>query len=303
MTVLTPPEPIDAFEAVMDDGAVISIRRHGDPNGMRIVVSHGNGFAVEAYYPFWRELLDRCEVILFDCRNHGRNPFHSADAHRYPRIVEDMERIRREIDAAFGDRPALGVFHSLTARANMKRALSEGWLWEAMVLFDPPMEPPPGHPLCELADRDTRQLSDWARRRQSRFDDPADLARQLGATRNFARWVPGAYDLAARSLLRRDDGAWVLACPGELEARMYEANPTLDIWPSADDFERPVLIIASDPEMPGAQLPASSCRALAEEFGFPYILIPGTGHFLQIDEPKRCAEEVLAFAARIGMID
>ena len=115
--------------------------------------------------------------------------------------------------------------------------------------------------------------------------------------------MAGAHELAARSVLRREGDAWVLACPGELEARIYEGNATLDIWPRVADFERPVLVIASDPDQPDAQSPATSCRALAEECGFPYIAVPGTGHFLQIEKPRRCAREVLEFAARIGMID
>lgn len=300
---LTPPEPIDVVDATMDDGAIIRIRRHGNGGGLRVVLSHGNGFAAQAYYPFWRELLGGCEVILFDLRNYGRNPFHSAEAHRYDRIIEDLGQIRRAIDEAFGARPTLGLFHSLSARANMKRALDDGWLWQAMVLFDPPMVPPPGHRLHAAADREMRALSQWARRRQGRFDDPRDLARQLAETRGFARWVPGAHDLAARSVLRRDGEGWVLACPGELEARIYEGNAALDIWPRADDFERPVLIVASDPDWPDAQTPAASCRALAEECGIRYVAIPETGHFLQIEKPKRCAGEVLAFAAEIGMTD
>jgi pimeloyl-ACP methyl ester carboxylesterase len=185
----------------------------------------------------------------------------------------------------------------------MKRALIHGWLWEAMVLFDPPMVPPPGHRLHDECDREMRLLSHWAMRRQDRFDDPAELAGQLAATRGFAGWVAGAHALAARAVLRRDGEAWVLACPGELEARIYEGNGTIDIWPQASDFERPVLVVASDPEHAAAQTPATSCRALAEECGFPYVSIPGTGHFLQIEEPERCAAEVLDFAAGIGMID
>ena len=287
----------------MDDGAIIRIRRHGNPDGLRIVLSHGNGFAAEAYYPFWCKLLDECDVVLFDFRNYGQNPFHSADAHQYGRLVADLAPVRGAIDDAFGARPTLGVFHSLSARANMKHALDNGWLWEAMVLFDPPMVPPPSHWLHEPTDREMRLLSKWARRRSERFDDPAELALQFAETRGFDRWVAGAHELAARSVLRPEGNAWVLACPGELEARIYEGNGMLEIWPQVADFERPVLVIASDPEQPDAQLPATSCRALAEECGFPYVAIPGTGHFLQIEEPRRCAREVFEFAAEIGMID
>ena len=95
MTRLTPPEPIEIVDAAMDDGAIIRIRRHGKPDGLRIVLSHGNGLAAEAYYPFWGELLDSCDVVLFDFRNHGQNPFHSADAHQYERLVADLGPVRR----------------------------------------------------------------------------------------------------------------------------------------------------------------------------------------------------------------
>ena len=303
MTLLVPPDPIEFVDTKMDDGAIIRIRRHGNPDGLRIVLSHGNGFAAEAYYPFWRELLDRCDVVLFDFRNYGQNPFHSADAHQYTRLVADLPLVRGAIDDTFGARPTLGIFHSLSARANMMYALNSGWLWEAMVLFDPPMVPPPSHWLHELTDREMQLFSEWARRRPERFNDPAELALQFSKTRGFGRWVSGAHELAARSVLRSEGNAWVLACPGELEARIYEGNGILDIWPQVTDFDRPVLIIASDPEQPDAQLPATSCRALAEECGFPYVAIPGTGHFLQIEEPQLCVREVFEFAAQISMID
>ena len=37
----------------MLDGGVVTLRRHGNPNGPRLVLSHGNGLAVGLYYPFW----------------------------------------------------------------------------------------------------------------------------------------------------------------------------------------------------------------------------------------------------------
>ena len=85
----------------MDDGAIIRIRRHGNPDGLRIVLSHGNGFAAEAYYPFWCKLLDECDVVLFDFRNYGQKPFHSADAHQYGGLVADLAPVRGSIDRAF----------------------------------------------------------------------------------------------------------------------------------------------------------------------------------------------------------
>ena len=39
------PAPRNAFDLTMGDGAVIKIRQHGNPDGVRIMLSNGNGFA------------------------------------------------------------------------------------------------------------------------------------------------------------------------------------------------------------------------------------------------------------------
>jgi hypothetical protein len=58
------PAPHETFDAVMGDGAVIRVRRHGRLDaGVRLVVSHGNGFAIDGYYPFWGPLGERFEVV------------------------------------------------------------------------------------------------------------------------------------------------------------------------------------------------------------------------------------------------
>ena len=40
----------------MDDGAPIRVVRHGNPSGPRVVLGHGNGFASDSYFPFWRRM-------------------------------------------------------------------------------------------------------------------------------------------------------------------------------------------------------------------------------------------------------
>src|SRR5271166_2029792 len=60
------PEPLRTAKAVMHDGAVIYLRQHGNPNGPRLALSHGNGLATDGYLPFWGPLRDRYELIVFD---------------------------------------------------------------------------------------------------------------------------------------------------------------------------------------------------------------------------------------------
>lgn len=287
----------------MGDGALVRIRRHGRPDGIRLYLSNGNGFAIDGYYPFWGPLGERFDLIVFDARNHGWNPPATSgkDGHTYAQMALDLERVRREVDGRLGRRPSVGVFHSMSARAAMKHAIELGFRWDALILFDPPNVPPPGHRVHDVMDVFERRLAEWALRRQERFDDPAELARQYAETRAHSTWVAGAHALMARAVLRRDAEGWRLACARELEASIYLQAMTLNLWPPYAAYGGPVKLIAADPEAPGAPAPAFANRALAEELGYVYEAIPGTGHLLQIQKPGECRRAMLEFLAAHGL--
>ena len=66
-------KPHCVVEVPIAGDASIFVRRHGNPDGPRLVLSHGNGLAADLYYPFWSLLEDRFDLILYDFRNHGWN--------------------------------------------------------------------------------------------------------------------------------------------------------------------------------------------------------------------------------------
>ena len=88
------PEPHDVFDLAMDDGAILHMRRYGDAKAdVRMFVSHGNGFAVDGYVPFWEPLTTEFELIVFDFRNHGRNAQSDPANHHYDQMARDVYRI------------------------------------------------------------------------------------------------------------------------------------------------------------------------------------------------------------------
>ena len=293
------PAPLETFDLVMGDGAILRIRRHGRPDGVRLFIANGNGFAIDGYYPFWEPLTERFEVIAFDFRNHGPNPRAGSgkDGHTYAEMTLDLERVLREVEARLGPKPSVGVFHSMSARTAMKHAIEIGFRWEALILFDPPNVPPPGHRVHEIMDVFEHRLADWAMRRPNHFTDPSELARQYAETRAHSTWVSGTHELMARAVLRRSkagDG-WDLSCPRELEASIYRQAMTLNLWPSPEAYGGPVKLIGADPKARGAAGPALANQALAEDFGYAYEAIPDTGHLLQIQKPEECRRAMLAF--------
>ncbi len=87
------PAPNRIVDLAMEDGAVIRLRQYGSVAGPRLALSHGNGLAIDGYFAFWKLLLERYELILFDFRNHGQNPLHQFENHNWPQFILDLERI------------------------------------------------------------------------------------------------------------------------------------------------------------------------------------------------------------------
>jgi pimeloyl-ACP methyl ester carboxylesterase len=295
--ILTVPKPSRAFDVTAPDGAVIRVRQHGRLGAPRLVLSHGNGLAIDGYLPFWDALRDRYEVVLFDFRNHGQNPLHTLEGHTTENFVADMELVFNAIQRELGRAPTAGVFHSLSGVTAAIHALRHHDRWRLLVLFDPPFYPRDGHPLRLSQHSDKNSLADRARRRTERYKDPDELAKQFRSRAAFRRWLPGAAGLMARATLRREDrrGGWVLACPREYEAHVFASNADPQLWTRLGQLRLPVKLVCGDPEVDDVMPPALIGRAIAEEHSIEYEAIPDTSHFLQIERPAECIRAVESF--------
>lgn len=296
------PQPRAILDIVTADGSVIRVHRHGNPQGNRVFISHGNGFAVDGYIAFWSRFLDRYDVIAFDMRNHGRNPTGDAAHHDYTHMAADLDAVWHAANAEFGPKPSAGVFHSISAQSAILQAMRLGPRFEMLALFDPPNVPPVECPARTAMLTYLRRLVDWASQRRPYFDDPVELARDYAAVRAGRDWVEGVHEDVARSVLRpAPEGGWVLACPREYEASMYEQGITLGLWPKRTDIPVPILLVGADPERIHLSPTALANRALAQEGGFEYAAIDGAGHLLQLEKPEACADIAIEFLARAGL--
>jgi len=302
------PEALTIFEVTTPDGAVIRVRRHGRPDGPRLVISHGNGLAVDGYVPFWGPLCADYEVIVFDMRNHGRNPLHELGAHGWASFARDIGGVFRGIEAALGAKPATGIFHSLSAAAGLTNAIEEATDWYALVAVDPPAPPPDGHPLQAVHDRDMEELGRRARWRPERYRSLGMLEFVLRAGKESQRWVPGAQKLMAAATVRADEAAGdiVTVCPPAFEARCFETNDDARTWERGGAIACPVFVLGGDPASPLARSTAPISAALAERHGWAYSYLPGTSHFLQLEQPAAAIAAIEDFldtlkpAARIA---
>ena len=248
------PEPLSTHEVRLDADAVTALRRHGNPSGPRVVLSHGSGLAVDLYYPFWSLLTDDLDLIVYDLRNHGWNSVGAQRDHNIPTLIHDHDVILESIDRIYGSKPTIGIFHSL---ATLVALLSFSKHYSALIFFDPPLTKP-GASQMELHDAAERMAA-RIRRRGQRFKTREEFVELLGIFPTFKRAVPGAHELKARTTLRQaaNGQGYELRCPREYEAQLMDYArsffPLLDL----ELLACPTKIIGADPTL-SASVPTDS---------------------------------------------
>ena len=289
------PEPLSTCKVRLDDRTVVKVRRHGNPSGLRLVLTHGNGLAVDLYYPFWSLLAGDFDLMVYDIRNHGWNSVGAQQDHNIPTLIADHDVILDAIALAYGKKPTVGVFHSLSTLVPL---LSLSTPYTALVLFDPPLCKP-GASQVELHEAAERAAA-TIRKRGHRFKTREAFAEFLGLVPTFARVVPGVHELMARTTLRKSEGddQYELRCPREYEAQLMDYArsffPLLDL----DLLYCPTKVIGGDPTIRNAYLPTFD---LGQVSAVDYDFVPEATHLLQLEEPKECAAMLREFLRAHGI--
>ena len=285
------PEPLSTSDVRVDDDTVITLRRHGNPAGPRLVLSHGSGLAIDLYYPFWSLLLDDFDLVIYDLRNHGWNAVSAREKHNVPTFVSDHDVILEAIDRNYGKKPKIGVYHSIAALTTLLSP-TKGSQFSGYVLFDPP--------LCkrgasyEEFDAAAERLAAMVRRRAHRFRNREQLTEVLSYIPTFQRTVPGFFDLMARTTLRECENGegYELRCPREFEAQVTEYAAPYAVLVDFATFHCPIKVIGADPTLPYSYLPTLD---LSHILTVDYDFLPETTHLLQVEQPEECAAELRTF--------
>lgn len=291
------PDPLAVGEVEVPDGTRIILRRHGNADGPRLVLSHGNGLASDLYYPFWSLLEERFDLVLYDLRNHGWNPRGELRTHHVATFAADDEHVLRGIARHFGEKPQIGVYHSISTVVALNHRTPGGG-YEALVLFDPPIYTPGADPFATEAL--WRRAARATRLRAERFESREELVHAMRRMPVFQRLLPGVASLFAETTLRATRGGdgYETRCPRESEARVFDHAFAYSLEPDAADCSCPLKVIGSDPAGPYAFLPSLDVSRLT---GVDYDFVPETTHFLQLERPDVCASLMIEFLERQGL--
>ena len=282
------PKPDEVFLVNLNDSAEIKVRRYANDGKPCLILSHGNGFAIDAYAPFWDPLRKNYELCVYDQRHHGWNDPAPTQKTGFELFADDLDKIITRLREIYKSVPLFGIFHSLSAVAALLHATTYNKQLDALIVFDPPLQPPKGHALYQLAHNFEMKLSAWSSKRQNEFLSPDELAGQFLESRSLSGWISGAHYLMAKSILRQEDDRWHLICSPKIESQIYLDNANLIIWDFYSKVNIPIAIINADPKHPAGQAPAQVCTSLTNEIPIPSRLINNTTHLLQIEKPQEC---------------
>ncbi len=285
------PAPLSTEIVQVDADTTIAVRRHGNPEGPRLVLSHGNGLAVDLYYPFWSLLTNEFDVIVYDMRNHGWNGLTPLERHNVPTLVNDHDLVIAAIDERFGAKPKVGVYHSVSALIALLSP-TMGSAYSALVMFDPPLRKP--NITDEQFDAASMKTAETARKRTARFRTLESYSEFLPIVPAFRNFVPGAYDLMARTTVReRADGpGYELRCPPAYEAQIIDYARIFSLAVDFDAMTCPLKVIGADPTLPYSYLPTLD---LSDVSIVHYDFLPDATHFLPIEKPAECAAVLREF--------
>lgn len=278
------PQPRSVHEVEVDSGSSILLRRHGNPDGVRLILSHGNGLAIDFYYPFWSLLTQDFDLVVYDLRNHGWNAVGDLENHSVPTLVGDHDRILEEIGEQFGQKPQVGVFHSVSSLTPLLSE-SKGSDYSGLVLFDPPLCKP-GRNFRDF-EKAAIRMAKSTRRRTHQFKAKSAFTELFGIFPTYKAAVPGVVDLLADTTLREspDGGGFELRCPREYEAQIIDYASIFGVFIDFAKIRCPVKVVGADPTLPYSYLPSLN---LSDISSVDYDFLPEATHFLQLEQPDEC---------------
>ncbi len=262
-------------------------------SGPLVLLHHANGFCAGVWEPVARALGEGHRVIALDARGHGESDKPSgAEAYRWDCFASDLGEVAERLAAEHPDgRVALAVGHSFGGTATLGAAASHGAPFDALLLVDPVLPPPPDALPSPERTRRVRSLGATARRRRAEFASREEARASWARRRFFADWDPRALDAyAAWGLRELPDGRVALHCPPEVEATIFERSGGIDVLGLARKVRAPTRVLWAR----HGDFPLEAFRKLVAALPRGELVELDAGHLIPMERPELMAEAIRA---------
>ena len=104
--------------------------------------------------------------------------------------------------------------------------------------------------------------------------------------------------MAKTTLRESGETGFELRCPRDYEAQIVDYAGVFGVAVDFDALQCPVKVIGADPTVPFSYLPSLD---MSDIMSVNYDFLPDATHFLQLEQPERCAAATFEFLESIGM--
>lgn len=249
-------------------------------NGPHALFIHGTGMARGVWRPIAEEVSDRCHAVALDVRGHGDAPKLDGE-YLWTDLADDIVGAMESEDWT----PALLCGHSLGGAMAIDIAVRRPELVLGLVLLEPILA---AEPLPPTTDRIV-QMSEQTKRRRGDWDTREEAAEYLRARATYASWDEDVFQSFIDTGIADTRNGVALACPPEIEARIYPAGDTHTPFLQLAEVRCPVWFAYSVPPRAGMDAITGAIERTPTIFNYRS---EGSGHFLPHERPEWCADVV-----------
>ncbi|TGL64709.1 alpha/beta fold hydrolase [Leptospira sarikeiensis] len=196
-------------------GIRLSYIDSGDTNKDPILIAHANGFSAGCYSYLVRKLSDKYRVLALDFCGHGESQASLDWKNWYffrDQILAliDTERLQNIV----------GVGHSLGGASTLLASYSRPQAFKKIFAMDPVIL---NLPYLFLSITFGNPLAKGAIKRRKEFKDLNIVRKAYRKTPTFSNWAEETFEDYLRSCFKKEGEQWVLCCPPELEAKIFNS--------------------------------------------------------------------------------
>jgi pimeloyl-ACP methyl ester carboxylesterase len=247
-----------------------------------LLFAHATSFHARCWDAIVREFPgQRC--LAFDARGHGRSS-KPAPPYHWRVFREDLLAILASL-SVFG---AIGIGHSMGGHTLAAVAAARPDAFRSLVLADPTIRGPEAYhtPPFDVS---------FVRKRRARWSSPEEMFESFRGRPPFASWKPDVLRDYCDFGLLPENGAFLLACPADVEASIYENSkePETKLYGALASVRIPVVVLRAGyrGDLPFSQSPTDPRLASRFPLGQD-VLLENHTHFIPMEAPELVAAYV-----------
>ncbi len=263
-------------------GIKLSYIDAGPSDKTPILIAHANGFGAGCYSYLIRKLSTEYRVLALDFCGHGQSESNLD--------WKDWYFFRDQLLALIAHENLnniIGIGHSLGGASLLLSGYHRPNLFKKIFAMDPVILNLPFILISLFAGN---PLAKGALKRRREFKDLNVVRKAFRKSPTFSRWAEEPYEDYLNSCFREEGGKWVLCCPPELEAKIFNSVNFLSLIEYGKIHTETHITIPKKYEVCS---PGAAKRIVRGNPNSSLELWPDTGHFFPFELPDKTLERIL----------